>query len=109
METAAALTAGRTPVLGPFRWLKTADPLPHAWEVTSDSIAAWLTGALGARRLVLVKPASRQPASQLVDAHFVRALPAGGEHLILTDDAPGEPELALPEGGPEGRAPPRPG
>jgi len=108
-EIAAALTAGRIPVLAPFRWLKTADPLPHSWEVTSDSIAAWLTGALGARRLVLVKPASRQPASQLVDAHFVRALPAGVEHLILTDDDLGQLELALREGGPEGRAPARQG
>src|SRR5439155_14492578 len=50
-EIAAALTAGRIPVLAPFRWLKTADPLPHSWEVTSDSIAVWLTGALGARCL----------------------------------------------------------
>src|SRR5207245_6308 len=83
-EIAATLAAGRIPVLAPFRWLRTADPLPHSWDVTSDSIAAWLTGALGARRLVLIKPVSRQPASQLVDAHFVRALPAGVEHLSLT-------------------------
>src|SRR6266705_3074178 len=108
-EIAAALAAGRIPVLAPFRWLRTADPLPHSWDVTSDSIAAWLTGALDARRLVLIKPASRQPASQLVDAHFVRALPAGVEHLILTDDDLAQLELALREGGPEGLAPARQG
>src|SRR5439155_389049 len=108
-EIAATLAAGRIPVLAPFRWLRTADPLPHSWDVTSDSIAAWLTGALGARRLVLIKPASRQPASQLVDAHFVRALPAGVEHLILTDDDLAQLELALREGGPQGRAPARQG
>src|SRR5436309_2609883 len=108
-EIAATLAAGRIPVLAPFRWLRTADPLPHSWDVTSDSIAAWLTGALGARRLVLIKPASRQPASQLVDAHFVRALPAGVAHLILTDDDLAQPELTLREGGPEGRAPARQG
>src|SRR5207245_1227871 len=44
-EIAATLAAGRIPVLAPFRWLRTADPLPHSWDVTSDSIAAWLTGA----------------------------------------------------------------
>jgi aspartokinase-like uncharacterized kinase len=31
-------------------------PLPASWEVTSDSIAAWVAGAAGAGRLVLVKP-----------------------------------------------------
>jgi 5-(aminomethyl)-3-furanmethanol phosphate kinase len=30
--------------------------LPESWSVTSDSIAAWVAGAAGAERLVLVKP-----------------------------------------------------
>src|SRR2546427_525930 len=75
-EIAAALAAGRIPVLAPFRWLRTADPLPHSWDVTSDSIAAWLTGALGARRLVLIKPATRPPPSHLLYAPLVRAPPS---------------------------------
>src|SRR5882724_8013868 len=54
---AAAVQATRLPVLAPYRWLRAADPLPHSWEVTSDSIAAWLTGQVGARRVVLIKPA----------------------------------------------------
>ena len=52
----ALLAAGRVPVIAPYRWLREADPLPHSWDVTSDSIAAWLASALGAARLVLVKP-----------------------------------------------------
>src|SRR5712691_5439065 len=58
-EIAAAFSAGpdgHVPVLAPYRWLREADPLPHAWDVTSDSIAAWVAGRVGARRLVLVKP-----------------------------------------------------
>ena len=71
----AALDAGGLPVLAPYRWLRAADPLPHSWAVTSDSIAAWLAGALGARRLILVKPVAGELAD-VVDEYFWRALPA---------------------------------
>jgi aspartokinase-like uncharacterized kinase len=46
------------PVLAPYQWLRAADPLPHSWDVTSDSIAAWVAVAVGAARLLLVKPVS---------------------------------------------------
>ena len=49
------LAPGRLNVLAPSAWLLRADPLPHSWDVTSDSIAAWITRVLGARRLMLVK------------------------------------------------------
>ena len=29
-------------ILFPYRLLKTEDPLPHSWDVTSDTIAAWV-------------------------------------------------------------------
>jgi len=93
---AAALEAGRLPVLAPYRWLRAADPLPHSWEVTSDSIAAWFAGALGARRVVLIKPADRSQRN-LVDPYFVRTLPAGVEHLIVTADDLGQLDVALRE------------
>ncbi len=46
---------GATPVLLPFDALSRHDPLPHSWDVTSDSIAAWICRATGAARLVLLK------------------------------------------------------
>ena len=44
----------RVPVWSPERMARAAG-LPQSWELTSDSLAAWLAGALGARHLVLVK------------------------------------------------------
>lgn len=80
-----ALAAGRLPVLAPARWLREADPLPHSWDVTSDSVAAWVAGFLGAQRLVLVKPAGAT-GGDLVDAYFDRALPAGVTSVIVPAD-----------------------
>jgi len=45
--------AGRTVVLLPAGLA--LEGLPASWEVTSDSIAAWVAGKVGADRLVLVK------------------------------------------------------
>jgi aspartokinase-like uncharacterized kinase len=73
-ELASAYAAGALPVLAPYRWLREADPLPHGWQVTSDSIAAWLAGEVGARRLILVKPVVGERAA-LVDPYFEHALP----------------------------------
>ena len=44
---------GRTTVLLPAALA--LDGLPASWQVTSDSIAAWVAGRAGAGRLVLVK------------------------------------------------------
>jgi len=41
-------------VLLPSRLLREHDPLPHRWEVTSDTIAAWVARTLSAE-LVLLK------------------------------------------------------
>ena len=84
-EIAPALDGGSIPVLAPYRWLRDVDPLPHDWQVTSDSIAAWVAGQVGARRLVLVKPAGAA-GDDLVDAYFRQALPDGVESEIVTAD-----------------------
>jgi len=81
-ETTAAHDEGRVPVLAPSRWLREMDPLPHSWDVTSDSIAAWVAGAVGAARLVLVKPVSLAD----VDPYFTRVLPEGIESVIIGAD-----------------------
>ena len=81
----AAVHAGFVPVLAPSRWLREAGPLPHTWDVTSDSIAAWVAGAVGARRLVLIKPPNAV-GGNLVDGHFSRALPAHVTPVIVAAD-----------------------
>ncbi len=96
-EIVAARQAGRLPVLAPYRWVRAADPLPHTWEITSDSIAAWLAGMLGARRIVLIKPAGGDPR-KLVDPLFIRTLPPAVEHFIITADDLGQLDVALDEG-----------
>ncbi len=84
-EIAAALDAGHLPVLAPSRWLRQADPLPHTWDVTSDSIAAWVAGEVGASRLVLVKPPGAA-GGDVVDDYFDRALPAAVTTVIVAAD-----------------------
>ncbi len=85
-QITGAIAARQIPVLAPFRWLVDADPLPHSWEVTSDSIAAWVAGRVGARRLVLVKPRSVERSSTPVDPYFPHALPASVASVIVAAD-----------------------
>ena len=84
LDAAAALEERRVPVLAPSRWLADVDPLPHTWDVTSDSIAAWVAGQVGARDLVLVKPPGAE--GNLVDAYFERALPSRIAPTIVPAD-----------------------
>ncbi len=46
---------GRVPVFLPHGLMRRSDPLPHSWDVTSDSIAAWIALQSKAHTLVLVK------------------------------------------------------
>jgi aspartokinase-like uncharacterized kinase len=85
-EIAAAIEGGRVPVLAPSRWLRAADPLPHSWSVTSDSIAAWIAGRIGAHRLVLVKPSAFDRNRPAVDAYFETALPEGVTLAVVAAD-----------------------
>ena len=83
------------PVLAPSRWLRQADPLPHAWTVTSDSIAAWVAGSLGVSRLVLVKPPGTAPTDGLLDDYFGRALPPHVTPVVVPADRLDELRSAL--------------
>ena len=84
-EIESALKQRRTPVLAPYRWMRSADPLPHSWDVTSDSISAWVAGQVGAGRLVLVKP-SGASGPGIVDRYFSGVLPSHIIASIVTAD-----------------------
>lgn len=96
LETARDPAAVRTVLEGG----KSAVWLPHpddiavnpGWEVTSDSLAVWLAGKVGAGDLVLIKSAPLPPveasvgaaqASGLVDQAFGRFLRAGKTRVWL--------------------------
>jgi hypothetical protein len=76
-------------VLAPSRWMRAADVLPHSWQATSDSVAAFVAGALDAARLILVKPACVESATT-VDPCFRSVLPAGLPCTVLPWDRVGE-------------------
>jgi aspartokinase-like uncharacterized kinase len=40
-------------ILLPYRVMRDRDPLPHTWDVTSDTIAAWVARELGLDLLIL--------------------------------------------------------
>ena len=74
------------------------DALPASWQVTSDSIAAWVAVQLSARRLVLVKqadglfadwPARGAPLARLSVAELAQLRPGGvDEYLpVVLEDA----------------------
>ncbi|HJJ53240.1 MAG TPA: hypothetical protein O0X66_01910 [Methanocorpusculum sp.] len=54
-------------ILLPKRLMQKADPLPHSWDITSDSIAAWIAGELSSHLLVIK---STDSGSDLVDPSF---------------------------------------
>jgi aspartokinase-like uncharacterized kinase len=45
---------GKVPVFLPFNMILDEDPLENSWDVTSDSIAAYVAKRLGAAKLILV-------------------------------------------------------
>jgi 5-(aminomethyl)-3-furanmethanol phosphate kinase len=53
MTTAFLWTPDRPVVFLPYCSLRQRDPLPHTWDVTSDSIAAWVADLLGLDLLLL--------------------------------------------------------
>jgi aspartokinase-like uncharacterized kinase len=85
------VTAGRTTVLLPGALA--LDSLPASWQVTSDSIAAWVTADAGAGRLVLVKevdglfadwPPRGEPLPRLTVAELAALRPGGVDAYLPT-------------------------
>lgn len=65
-----ALKDRKVPVWSPERIARAA-ALPETWDLTSDSLAAWLAGALKASQLVVVKHGRFETAT--VNAHDLAA------------------------------------
>jgi aspartokinase-like uncharacterized kinase len=83
--------AGRTTVLLPGALA--LDALPASWQVTSDSIAAWVAGEAGAGRLVLVKeveglfvdwPPRGEPLASVTVAELAALRPGGVDGYLPT-------------------------
>jgi aspartokinase-like uncharacterized kinase len=108
-----ALSDGNVPVWLPARMAMQAADIPPSWQVTSDSLAAWLAGKLRAARLILLKQVelsrdrvavSELVAKEIVDPAFPQFLEASGaaafilspaDHMAMRaavcDDRPGTP------------------
>ncbi len=75
-EFTAAWRRELTPIWSPARMVLAATEIPLCWDVTSDSLAAWLADRVGAARLILAKscevpPAIAADANQLAAASVV--------------------------------------
>ena len=86
-----ALKDGKVPVWSPEPMARAA-ALPETWALTSDSLAAWLAGELGAHHLLLVKhgryegaavDVRRLVAEGVVDSLFPRYLRESGVRAWL--------------------------
>ncbi len=107
-----AVRAAKVPVWLPTRMALGAADVPASWDVTSDSLAAWLAGRIGAERLVLMKQVEvprdltdRLAARGIVDKAFPRFLAASGvpalvlgpaDHMAVAATLCNDPQIGTP-------------
>jgi aspartokinase-like uncharacterized kinase len=81
------LAGGKVPVWLPAQMVMADSAIPQSWDVTSDSLAAWFAGRIGAERLILVKHletpestvlVSNLVASDMIDGAFPKFIMASG-------------------------------
>jgi dihydroneopterin aldolase len=106
------LAAGKVPVWMPARMALAADDIARSWDVTSDSLAAWLAGRIGASRLYLVKHVPLRSgrvrcddlvAKGVVDKAFARQLRSSNLEAALFEPADQDAALdAIRDGTPGG-------
>jgi aspartokinase-like uncharacterized kinase len=69
----------RVAILAPFRLMLNRDPLPHSWNVTSDSIAGYVAKSIGAEKLILLKDVDgifTEDPKEVKDASFIEKVTA---------------------------------
>jgi 5-(aminomethyl)-3-furanmethanol phosphate kinase len=95
-------------VLLPYTLLRNADPLPHSWDVTSDTIAAWIASRLSLP-LILIKSVdgirsggilqhtvTENLPTEDVDPCFIRYVIASRvKTIVINGRAPGRLDLLL--------------
>jgi dihydroneopterin aldolase len=96
-EIERALAEGKIPIWLPSAMAIPAADIPVSWDMTSDSIAAWLAGKLGAEAILLIKQSraftrndsvADLMARGIVDTYFSAMLPAGASlHVAGPHDA----------------------
>lgn len=104
----SALRAGNVPIWSPVKMVLDCREIPPSWDVTSDSLAAWLAGQIGARQLALVKhstpfgnplSAADLAARGIVDQAFPRFLASSRARAsIVAAEASGSAQKAISEG-----------
>jgi dihydroneopterin aldolase len=70
---AAALDRQRPVIWNPLP-LALDPAIPHHWDVTSDSLAAWLSRRIAAAHLILIKQVGRQPPPLTAEALAERGI-----------------------------------
>jgi aspartokinase-like uncharacterized kinase len=109
-EIGQALGQGRVPVWLPFRLAGAATDIAPTWDITSDSLAAWLARRLAARTLILVKSAAAPPEPRtparlaelgLVDQRFPDY--AADARFAVSYCGPGDEQQLMAELDPDGR------
>jgi aspartokinase-like uncharacterized kinase len=87
----------RVPIFAPFRLMFNRDPLPHTWDVTSDTIAAYIAKSMRTRQLILLKDVDglySDDPKKVKDATFVEKTTAS--ELIRNSGKPSCIDRMLP-------------
>lgn len=84
-ETVRALDEGKVPVWLPSSLALAAPDIPASWDITSDSLAAWLAGKLGANALLLIKQTGAFLGSDTIDSLAFRGIVDAGFAAMLPD------------------------
>jgi dihydroneopterin aldolase len=102
------LAARRVPVWMPAQMVLSATDIAPTWDTTSDSLAVWLAGKLGAGRLIILKHGEfprggarvdELVASGIVDLAFARHVRTSGvEVFIFGPSDHGAAAVALRDG-----------